>query len=139
MPTSVTSPDGTGGYRIAADTHIAILAGGEGTRLWPLSRSRRPKQLLQLGGERSLIQRTVDRLRPLIEPERILIVTEASHAEDLHKQLPELPASSIIVEPTRRGTAAALFLAALHVPDRAPEATWASLHSDAFIADDDEI
>jgi mannose-1-phosphate guanylyltransferase len=135
----VTSPDGSGGYRVAADTHIVILAGGEGTRLWPLSRSRRPKQLLQLGGERTLIQRTVDRLRPLVAPEKILIVTERSHADDLHAQLPELPASSIIVEPTRRGTAAALLLAAMHVRDRAPHATWASLHSDAFIADDEEF
>jgi mannose-1-phosphate guanylyltransferase len=139
MPFSVTSPDGAPGYRVTADTHIAILAGGEGTRLWPLSRSRRPKQLLQLGGERTLIQRTVDRLRPLVSPERILIVTERSHADDLHAQLPELPASSIIVEPTRRGTAAALLLAALHVRDRAPRATWASLHSDAFIDDDEEF
>jgi mannose-1-phosphate guanylyltransferase len=121
------------------NTYVAILAGGEGTRLWPLSRSRRPKQLLTLGGDRTLIQRTVDRLRPLLDPERILIITERSHAEDLHAQLPELPASSIIVEPTRRGTAAALLLAALHVRERAPDATWASLHSDAFIADDDEF
>jgi len=124
---------------VADDTHIAILAGGEGTRLWPLSRSRRPKQLLKLGAERSLIQRTVDRLLPLVDPSRILIVTERSHASDLHAQLPELPASSIIVEPTRRGTAAALLLAALHVRERAPSATWASLHSDAFIEDDDEF
>ncbi len=122
-----------------ADTYIAVLAGGEGTRLWPLSRSRRPKQLLMLGGQRSLIQRTVDRLLPLVDPGHILIVTEQSHAEALHEQLPELPASSIIVEPTRRGTAAALLLAALHVRERAPEATWASMHSDAFIEDDDEF
>src|SRR5438067_12442549 len=121
------------------DSYVAILAGGEGTRLWPLSRSRRPQQLLTLGGDRSLIQRTVDRLRPLVDPERILIITERSHADDLHAQLPELPSSSMIVEPTRRGTAAALLLAALHVRERAPEATWASLHSDAFIADDDEF
>jgi mannose-1-phosphate guanylyltransferase len=135
----VTSPDGTAGYRIAADTHIAVLAGGEGTRLWPLSRSSCFGRRLRLGGERTLIQRTVDRLRPLVSPEQILIITERSHADDLHAQLPELPASSIVVEPTRRGTAAALLLAALHVRDRAPHATWASLHSDAFIADDEEF
>jgi mannose-1-phosphate guanylyltransferase len=128
-----------GGYRLPADAHVVILAGGEGTRLWPLSRSRRPKQLLRLSGQRSLIQQTVDRLLPLVDPGRILIVTERSHANDLRAQLPELPDSSIVVEPTRRGTAAALLLAALHVRARAPEATWASLHSDAFITDDREF
>src|SRR5581483_2988329 len=124
---------------LADRVFCAILAGGEGTRLWPLSRSRRPKQLLRLGGDGSLIQRTVDRLLPLVDPERILIITEQSHADDLHAQLPELPKSSIIVEPTRRGTAAALLLAALHIRERAPEATWASLHSDAFITEDEEF
>lgn len=127
------------GYRVASDAHVVILAGGEGTRLWPLSRSQRPKQLLHLSGERSLIQQTVDRSLPLIEPRRILIVTERSHADDLRAQLPELPDSSMVVEPTRRGTAAALLLAALHVKERAPDATWASVHSDAFITDDDEF
>ncbi len=121
------------------DAHVVILAGGEGTRLWPLSRSRRPKQLLELSGERSLIQQTVDRLLPLAPPERILIVTEQSHAADLHAQLPQLPASSIIVEPTRRGTATALLLAALHLSARAPNSTWCSVHSDAFITDGDEF
>jgi mannose-1-phosphate guanylyltransferase/mannose-6-phosphate isomerase len=56
-----------GAYRVPPDAHIAILAGGEGTRLWPLSRSHRPKQLLRLNGQRSLVQQTVDRLRPLVE------------------------------------------------------------------------
>jgi mannose-1-phosphate guanylyltransferase len=123
-----------------ADSFVAVLAGGEGTRLWPLSRGHRPKQLLRLGSsERSLIQQTVDRVRPLVPPERILIITERSHAADLRAQLPELPDSSIVVEPTRRSTAAALLLAALQVRARAPEATWASLHSDAYILDDDEF
>jgi mannose-1-phosphate guanylyltransferase len=128
-----------GAYRVPPDTHVAILAGGEGTRLWPLSRSRRPKQLLRLSGERTLIQQTVDRLLPLVDPERILIITERSHDDDLRAQLPELPESSILVEPTRRGTAAALLLAALHIEARAPGAAWASVHSDASITNDDEF
>ncbi len=128
-----------GAYRVPPDTHVAILAGGEGSRLWPLSRSRRPKQLLQLGGERTLIQQTVDRLLPLVDPDRILIITERSHDADLRAQLPELPDSSIIVEPTRRGTAAALLLAALQIEARAPGATWASVHADASITEDDEF
>jgi mannose-1-phosphate guanylyltransferase len=127
------------GFAVPADAHVAVLAGGEGTRLWPLSRGHRPKQLLTLSGQRSLIQQTVDRLLPLVAPERILIVTEQSHAADLRAQLPELPDSSIVVEPTRRGTAAALLLAALHVQARAPEATWASVHADAYITEDDEF
>jgi len=135
----MTAPTNSARLVVPPDTHVAILAGGEGTRLWPLSRSSRPKQLLQLSGERSLIQQTVDRLRPLVDAERILIITERSHADDLRAQLPELPDSSILVEPTRRGTAAALMLAALHVKARAPRATWASVHSDAFITDDDEF
>jgi mannose-1-phosphate guanylyltransferase len=124
---------------MAGDRYVVILAGGEGTRLWPLSRSRRPKQLLSLSGQQSLIQQTVARVRPLVPPERILIVTERSHAVDLRAQLPELPDASIVVEPTRRNTAGALLLAALHVQARDPDATWASLHSDALILDDDEF
>jgi len=124
---------------VAPDAHVVILAGGEGTRLWPLSRSRRPKQLLRLNGDRSLIQQTVDRLLPLVPAERILVVTEQSHAADLRAQLPELPDSSIIAEPTRRGTAAAMLLAALHIQQRAPRATWCSVHADAFITNDAEF
>lgn len=121
------------------DAHVVILAGGEGTRLWPLSRGHRPKQLLSLTSRRSFIQQTVDRVLPLVAPERVLVVTERSHAADLAAQLPELPAANIVVEATRRNTAPALLLAALHVQARAPGATWASLHADAFIADDAEF
>ena len=117
--------------------YAAILAGGSGTRLWPLSRSRRPKQLLALLGDRSLIQATVDRVAPLVPHERILVITEASHAEDLRAQLPELPPENIIVEPMRRGTAAAVGLGATIVRDRDPEATMASLHADHAVVDGD--
>lgn len=122
-----------------ANAYVSILAGGEGTRLWPLSRRRRPKQLLRLASERSLIQQTVERVLPLVPSERILVVTERSHADDLRAQLPELPAANIVVEATRRNTAAAELLAALHIQVRAPDATWASLHSDAYTGDDDEF
>ena len=122
-----------------AGAFAVILAGGEGTRLWPLSRGHRPKQLLRLVGDRSLVQQTVDRLQPLVPAERILVVTERSHADDLRAQLPELPTANVIVEATRRGTAAALLLAALHVRARDPEATWVSVHADAYILDPDEF
>lgn len=119
--------------------YAVILAGGEGTRLWPLSRGHRPKQLLRLVGERSLIQQTVDRVLPLIPAERVLVVTERSHAAALREQLPELPPANIVVEAARRNTAAAVLLGALHVQARCPDAIWASLHADAFIQDDDEF
>ena len=119
--------------------YVAILAGGSGTRLWPLSRSRRPKQLLPLLGDRSLIQATVDRVAPLVPWERILVITEASHAEDLRTQLPELPPDNIVVEPTRRGTAAAVGLAATIIGHRDPAGTMASLHADHAVADPDEF
>jgi mannose-1-phosphate guanylyltransferase len=132
-------PDSGAGYQVAPDAFVVVLAGGEGTRMWPLSRSHRPKQLLQLNGARSLIQQTVDRVLPLVSPERIVVITEHTHAAALRAQLPELPDESIVVEPTRRGTAAALLLAALHVKARAPGATWASVHADAFITRDEEF
>jgi mannose-1-phosphate guanylyltransferase len=119
--------------------YVAILAGGSGTRLWPLSRSRRPKQLLPLLGDRSLIQATVDRVQPLVPPERILVITEASHADELRAQLPKLPAENVVVEPMRRGTAAAVGLAATIIARREPRASMASLHSDHAVADADEF
>ncbi|MBI4213197.1 MAG: mannose-1-phosphate guanylyltransferase [Chloroflexi bacterium] len=119
--------------------YVAILAGGSGTRLWPLSRSHRPKQLLQLVGSRSLVQATVDRVLPLVPHERIVIVTEASHADQLREQLPELPRGNILVEPVRRGTAAAIGLAVQWITHRDPSATMASLHSDHAVGDEEDF
>jgi mannose-1-phosphate guanylyltransferase len=120
-------------------TFLVILAGGSGSRLWPLSRSHRPKQLLALSGERSLLQATFDRNRPLVPPERIVVMTEQTHADGIREQLPELPPENVIVEPARRGTAGSLGLAAAVVAERDPEAVMASVHSDAHIDDGDEF
>ncbi|MGE3273284.1 MAG: mannose-1-phosphate guanylyltransferase [Chloroflexota bacterium] len=120
-------------------TYLVILAGGSGSRLWPLSRSHRPKQLLSLVGQRSLLQSTFDRNVPVVPPERVIVMTEQSHADGIREQLPELPPENIIVEPARRGTAGSLGLAAAAIAERDPEAVMASVHSDAYISDGDEF
>ncbi len=119
--------------------YVAILAGGSGTRLWPLSRSKRPKQLLPLISERSLIQETADRIESLVSPDQIFIVTERSHSDDIKAQLPAIPERNFVIEPVRRGTAPALALAALIIQSVAPEAVMASLHSDAVITNPTEF
>ena len=92
--------------------YSVIMAGGGGTRLWPLSRRARPKQMLQLFGERTLFQVAVDRLEGLFSPERILIVTAESQAHALQEQVPEIPEDNFLLEPKPRGTASAIGLAA---------------------------
>ena len=96
-----------------------ILAGGRGTRFWPRSRRGRAKQVLKFFGEGSLIQQTVDRLRPVLPPERIWILTNHHLREEIVKQLPEIPKRQILAEPAQRNTAPAIALAAhiLHAQD----------------------
>ncbi len=122
-----------------AQSYVVILAGGSGSRLWPLSRSHRPKQLLALAGERSLLRDTLDRITPSVPPARVLVMTERSHADDVRRQLPELPARNFFAEPARRGTAGSLALAAAAIHARCPDAVMASVHSDAYIDDDEEF
>lgn len=113
-----------------------IMAGGGGTRLWPLSRQQRPKQSIPLLGNRTLFQIAVDRLTPLFPPERILVVTGAQYARDLRAQRPALPEANFVVEPAPRGTAPALGLAALEARRRHPQALMACLTADHFIQDE---
>ena len=79
--------------------HAVIMAGGSGTRFWPKSRRDRPKQLLSLSGEATMLQQTVARIEPLVPRDRILIVTGADQAEATRAQLPDLPAENVIAEP----------------------------------------
>ncbi len=113
--------------------YAAIMAGGGGTRLWPLSRREKPKQSLRLLEARTMFQIAVDRLGPLFPPERILVVTNAAYAVDLRHQRPEVPEANYVLEPAARGTAPAIALAARTVRERDPEAVMACLTADHFI------
>lgn len=117
--------------------YAVIMAGGAGTRFWPLSRRRHPKQLLDLVGGASLIRQTVDRIRPRVPPERTIVVTGAEHAEGLRAEIPEIPRENLLVEPVGRGTAAAIGLATVVVRARDAQASLAVLPSDHYIRDQD--
>jgi mannose-1-phosphate guanylyltransferase len=121
---------------MAGEMFAVILAGGSGTRLWPLSRQSRPKQMLRLLGERTMFQLTVDRLLPMFKPEQILVVTGREHAEELMQQAPEIPRENFLVEPVGRNTAPAIGLAALHLRRRDPRACMAVLPADHYIRDE---
>jgi mannose-1-phosphate guanylyltransferase len=109
------------------------LSGGAGTRLWPRSRKRKPKQFLDLVGDRTMLQDTVERVSELIPNERIFVVAPPEHRALIHEQLPELRADHLVIEPYPRGNAAAIGLAmgALHAFD--PDAIVAVLPSDHVV------
>ena len=113
--------------------HAVIMAGGAGTRFWPASRADRPKQLLNLAGERSMIQATVDRLGDLAPPERVLVVTNERLAASIREQLPQLPADAVLGEPAKRDTAPCIGLAAIQLARSDPDATMAVMPSDHVI------
>ncbi len=118
--------------------HAVVPAGGAGTRLWPLSRSARPKFLHDLtGGGRTLVQATWDRLVPLAGEAGMVVVTGGSHAVAISRQLPGLREEGLLVEPAPRNSAAAIGLAAAVVAASDPEAVVGSFAADHVIADDD--
>lgn len=110
-----------------------IMAGGTGTRLWPLSRRAYPKQALRLVGDQTLIQYAVKRLTPDFPPEQIFIITREEHVAPLAEQVPEIPNENFIIEPEGRGTAPAIGLAAIHLQWRDPDAVMAVLTADHLI------
>jgi len=110
-----------------------IMAGGSGTRFWPLSRPDRPKQFLRLVGDRTMLQLTVDRLEGLIPLERTVIVTQEDYIDLVREQVPEIPLSNLIAEPMSKDTAAAIALGTAMIQERWPEAIVAVMPSDHFI------
>lgn len=113
--------------------HAMIMAGGGGTRFWPRSRNRRPKQFLTFSGDRTLLQGTYDRIAAQIPAERCWIITGAAHVEEARTQLPELPPDQIVGEPVGRDTAACVGLGAALIAHSDPDATIAVMPADHVI------
>ena len=114
--------------------YIVIMAGGIGSRFWPVSTHQKPKQFIDiLGIGRSLLQMTYDRVLPLVEPSNIIIMTHTDYAGLVSEQLPDLPVGNILCEPSRNNTAPCIAFAALHIQARDPHASFAVLSSDHII------
>ncbi len=119
------------------NTYAVIMAGGGGTRLWPISRRKHPKHTLPLLGDRTLFQNTIDRLEGFIPPQNTLVVTTADQAAELEKEAPQLPKENFLIEPQPRGTASVVGLAAKVLALRDPQAVMLVLTSDHFIGNVD--
>lgn len=119
--------------------HAVIMAGGSGTRFWPESRAVRPKQLLGLAGDRSMLQMTVDRLGALIPTERVMVVTNRRLVDSIGEQLPSLARQAVLGEPAKRDTAPAIGLAAIGVSRHDPDATMVVMPSDHVIGPDEKF
>ena len=119
---------------LSAHSYGLILAGGRGTRFWPASRTKTPKQLLPFTGERSLLQETADRLSPLIPAERLWILTNEHLRAAVRKQLPGIPTRQILAEPAQRNTAPCLGMAAHLIHREDPAAVLGVFPADHYIA-----
>jgi mannose-1-phosphate guanylyltransferase len=118
-----------------AHVFAVVLAGGRGERFWPISTDAQPKAFLRLVGDESLLQATVRRVRLLLPWTQIVVVVEERHADLVREQLPELPASRLLLEPQGRDTAAAIGLASLYLERCDPEATMIVLPADHYVPD----
>lgn len=111
------------------------MAGGHGTRFWPLARRARPKQFLPLGESASFLQETVRRVLPLFGWDRVLVVSGSEHADEVARQLPELPVGQLLVEPEGRNTAACLALAAEWIEHHVGDAVMVAMPADHVVRD----
>lgn len=115
--------------------YALILAGGKGTRLFPLSRSGNPKQFLKLINEK-LLRNTVDRIKPIISKENIYVVTNEEYLDKIYEELPEINKSNIFVEPANKETATCIGLSAVKLLKKDKDATLVVLPSDHYIEDE---
>ncbi len=119
--------------------HLVIMAGGSGTRFWPESRRAKPKQFLHLAGERTLLQQAADRCRPWVPAARVQVVTNAAHAAETARQLPDVARDNILREPCGRNTAPCIGLAAWRVLEADPDAVLLITPADQLIRPEDEF
>jgi len=119
-------------------TYGVIMAGGVGARFWPLSRERKPKQFLSIFGNESLIEMTFNRLRTIIDADKIYVVTNEIQQQAINEQLTDLPEENIITEPFGRNTAPCIGLAAVHIRHSDPDATMVIVPADHIIQNIDE-
>jgi mannose-1-phosphate guanylyltransferase len=113
--------------------HAVVMAGGSGTRFWPKSRRNRPKQLLRLYGDATMLQQTVARIAPVVTPERTLIITGSDQADAVRAQLPQLPPENVVAEPCPRDTAPCVGLAAEIVARKDADGTMIVMPADHVI------
>lgn len=116
-----------------------IMAGGKGTRFWPESTSKKPKQFLSLIDEKTMIQMTIDRVKKIMDMDKIFVVTAERYKDLVKEQVPELPEKNIIIEPIGMNTAPCILLSALYIRQIFPDTRIAVLSSDAAIANTDEF
>ncbi|MGB9835269.1 MAG: mannose-1-phosphate guanylyltransferase [Candidatus Saccharicenans sp.] len=117
------------------DFNVVILAGGSGTRFWPLSRQKKPKQFLKIIKDRTLIEETFRRVNGLVLPGQVYTVAVAQQSKILRRLLPRIPAKNLLVEPEARNTAASLILATASIYLKNPEAVLAVLPADHYVSD----
>ena len=120
--------------------HLVIMAGGVGSRFWPMSTPERPKQFIDvLGTGRTFIQQTVDRFKGVVDAENVWVVTSQKYAELVREQLPEVPANHVLLEPCRRNTAPCIAYAAWRIKAQDPKANMVVAPSDHIVMDKEEF
>jgi mannose-1-phosphate guanylyltransferase len=120
---------------VSIPTCAVLLAGGRGTRFWPRSRMRTPKQLLNIAGNETMLRETVARLKPIVPLRDFWIVTNAEQSAGVRRELPGIPSSQVLAESVGRNTAAAIGLAAIHLVHKHGDALMAVLPADSYVAD----
>lgn len=119
--------------------YAVIMAGGRGTRFWPLSREKKPKHLLNITGSQTVIQNTIERIRPLIPQDNMYIITGESHYDEVIRQCSLVPKKNIVAEPMGRNTAPCIGLAALYIKQRDPDAVMVVLPADHVIIEENRF